>query len=276
MTNQQKEQIDQAINGYCRVKGITKGELAVKAGVSQRIIIAMAEGYGAAIDTKIYKRVWQIVNPETMEGIFQTADCKSVFDLCNSAVKNKFMAGLTGDTGCGKTTALQAYSVRPNVFYYYIDATVTPLVFLSGLLREMGVNFSGTPNQMRDRVCDELNTLEGALLIIDEAGKLKDKMVLLLHSIRDKTLRNAAIVLAGMPYFKNNMIKKVNSGVTGYSEFYRRVNLWHELGGLTVKEIEFVLTENGITDKEAQREFRKLNRFGDLMNAINLHKTVNS
>ena len=186
------------------------------------------------------------------------------------------MIGLTGDTGMGKTTTLRAYANRANVFYAYIDATVNPKIFLKELLRDMAIPFEGNLNAMLSRVAEELNVIDNPLLIVDESGKLNHKMILCLHSLRDKTMGNCGIVLAGMPDFKNMLIRYKSMGTMGYSEFFRRINMWDELDGLKTDEIQYVLENNGITDKEVQREFRKLARFGDLMNEINLYKTVNS
>ncbi len=276
MTNLQKQQVQKSIPAYCQIKGISSNELATKVGVSPATISHMKNGIWDNIDNKLWKKVWHVVNPETLAGIFQTTDCKSVFDLCDKAKKNSFMIGLLANTGMGKTTSCKAVAIQPNVFYYYIDKTVTPRIFLKGLLREMGIAFEGNLNEMLCRIADELNTLPDPLLILDECAKMGDNMILILHSLRDKTMQNCGIVLAGMPDFKNTLIKNVNKQKTGYGEFFRRVQLWHELKGLTTDEINYVLVQHGITEKDAQRDFRKLTRFGDLMNEINLYKSINN
>lgn len=277
MANLIKEQVQNAIAPYLKYTGFTSERLAEKAGIGISVLIKIKRGEWAGIDDKIFKKVWQIINPATIEGLFQTADLKSAIDAMNNAVKYKRMIAITGDTGMGKTTALRSYAImKPNVFTMYLDGTTTPIVFLTELLREMGISCYGSPAEMRDKVVVELNSLEEPLLIIDEFGKAKDKLILLIHSIRDRTKDNAGIVIAGMPRFKNDMIKKVNSGVNGYSEFFRRVNIWHELNGLSKDEITYILEQNGITDKGEQMEYRNFRRFGDLDNAINLHKTLNN
>lgn len=275
MTNLQKDLIVKTIPIYCKAKGISLQELAVKAGVGYKDVIRkMADGKGSDLPAKLWRQVWNVINPDAMEGLHSTADFKKVFAACENARMKRRMIGLTGDTGMGKSTSLKAYAIRPNVWYFYIDPTISPRTFMYGLLREMGIPFEGSLYEMQHRVSEELNTRETPLLIIDEAGKLSHKMTLCLHSLRDATMGNCGIVLAGMPQFKNQLISNVNKGKNGYSEFYRRINLWDELTGLTAAEITQVLEANGITDKEEQKDFRRRNRFGDLMNEITLYKEV--
>ena len=182
------------------------------------------------------------------------------------------MIGLIGDTGTGKTTALNTYALRKNVFYVAYDKTMKPKQFFISLLREMGIAFEGSINEMVNRISEELNTLSNPLVIVDEAGKITHTMILYLHVLRDKTYKNCGIVLGGMPYFKTNLIKFSNKEKEGYAEFYRRVNLWHSLNGLTRKEIEEVCALNGITDKDTLRELQSKKRFGELYNAILLQR----
>lgn len=276
MTNLRKELITKTIPRYCKAKGITQMELAVKAGVGYTDVLRkMVAGFGDHLDSKLWRKVWNVINPEIMEGLHQTADFRKVLLMCDNARKYHRMIGLTGDTGMGKSTALKAYALRAEIWYFYMDATVSPKTFLSGLLREMGVAYEGSTHDMLNRVAEELNTQENPLLIIDESGKLSNNMILCLHSLRDKTMNNCGMVLAGMPAFKNGLINHVNKGTNGYSEFFRRINLWDELNGLTADEVLSILEAEGVTDKEEQRDYRRLRRFGDLMNAIALHKTVN-
>ncbi len=275
MTNLQKECLQKAIPAFLTAKDISANQLALKCKVSAATISNMRNGKFQDIDNALCLKVWNVVNPNILSGLHQTNDFQTVFNACESAINNRFMIGLTGDTGMGKTTACKAFAMRPNVFYVYIDATVNPKVFLKDLLRNMAVPFEGTINAMLNRVAEHLNTVTNPLLIIDECGKLNQKMILTLHSLRDKTMNNAGLLLAGMPDFKNMLIRQKTAGIMGYAEFFRRINLWQELTGLTADEITYILQSNGITEKTLQREFKKYNLFGDLMNEVTLYKTVN-
>jgi DNA transposition AAA+ family ATPase len=274
MTNVQKDEIRQAINNYCTAKGLSKNEFATQAGVSGATLSKIQNGKWEDIATAIWRKLLNKVRTYVAQ-VLQTADFAATVKLCNAARKNHFMIGLLADTGMGKTTSLTACANSKSTFYVAFDKTMRPKQFFAALLKEMGIAFEGNIHAMVNKVADELNEMESPLIMIDEAGKLTHTMILYLHVLRDKTIKNCGIVLAGMPYFKANLSKLSTKQKEGYAEFYRRVNLWHELEGLSRDEINQICKAYGITGDEDLREFRNKRRFGDLMNAIILHQTIN-
>ena len=97
-------------------------------------------------------------------------------------------------------------------------------------------------------------------------------MLLYLHDLREYTRENCGIVLSGMPYFKRNLQAFSEKEKEGYAEFYRRINVWHELKGLSREETEFICREKGITGI-LKPYYGK--RFADLMNKILLDQITN-
>ena len=277
MTNlPQKEHIRQAINDYCAAKQVSKNDLATQAGVSPATLSKIEHRKWDDIDEKLWRKIWLRVNDKDAQKLFTTNDFKTVQKTCEYAQKNHAMLGLTADTGLGKTTALTAYSMRKNVFYVPYDKTMAPKHFFTALLREMGIAFEGNIHQLVNKIADELNTLSNPLLIIDEAGKITHTMILYLHVLRDKTIKNCGIVLAGMPYFQSNLTKMASKQKEGYAEFLRRINLWQSLAGLSGAEIKAICESYDITDPEALQDMKGKKRFGDLQNEISLYLIQNS
>lgn len=276
MTNlPQKETIRNAVNTYCTIKGLSKNELATQAGISGATLSKIENRKWDDIDEKLWRKLWNKVGDVNTISLVKTTDYASCFEACKSAQDNRFMIGLIADTGMGKTTALNAYSYRRNVFYVVYDKSMAPKHFFLSLLREMGIAFEGNINEMINRIADELNIISSPLLIIDEAGKLTHTMILYLHVLRDKTAKNCGVVLAGMPYFKTNLLKFSNKQKEGFAEFFRRINVWQELKGLSRKEIDFICKHNGIDDEQVIRGLQGKKRFGDLYNEIILIKLEN-
>lgn len=205
--------------------------------------------------------------------IFSTRDYESIFRACEMSRKYRLMVGIIADTGMGKTTAANEFAAsEKNVFIVNVEKTMSAKRFFSCLLSRLGVSFDGSIYEIMERAATVLNNLDAPLLIIDEAGKLTHTMILYLHVLREKTKENAGIVLVGMPYFRRNLEKYSSRQKEGYSEFLRRVNVWHELEGLNHAETEFICRSNGVDT--GFKAFYNL-RFGDLVNRILLDKIIN-
>lgn len=270
-----KIEIKNAIAKYCTEKGISRKGLSTQIGISNATISNIENDKWDNIDDGMWIKIRNYIRPSNASQLFTTIDYQTAYNLCQSAKYHHLMAGLIADTGMGKTTALRAFARQENVFYIYYDANMRPNHFYHELGKQLGYDYDSTMYNMVNRACEVLNSLQDPLIIIDEAGKLTDPMLLSLHALRDKTLQNCGIVFGGMPYFKNNLIKKTNKQKVGISEFLRRVQIWNELDGLRRDEIEYICEQNGITDKADLKRFMYKKRFGDLTNEILLFKTLN-
>ena len=207
-----------------------------------------------------------MANISTKRDLFQTNDLISVFNQCDFTRNNQLMTALTADTGMGKSTSLKAYTAaNENVFMVTVDKTMNAKRLFLKILERLGVDFDGNIHDVMLRIASELNSLESPLLIIDEAGKLNHVMMLYLHDLREYTLENCGILLAGMPYFKKNLQRFADKQKEGCSEFLRRINVWHELQGLSRNETKYVCAEHGI---EGELTSYYGLRFADLMNKI--------
>lgn len=269
-----REAIRNSITDYCQSRGVSQNELATQSGVSAATISKMLKGNWEDIRDGMWRKIWVVVSDGT-DILIETSDHAGIKKLCKRTRSQKLMTGLIGDTGMGKTTSLKIISRNPNTYFVSFDKTMRAKHFFAALLREMGIAFEGSINDMVNTIATELNTQSNPLVIVDESGKLNHNLILYLHVLRDKTKRNAGILLSGMPYFKGNLIKFSNKQKEGYAEFFRRVNLWHEMEGLTRSEAEYVCQQNGLTNPETIKELSKKKRFGDLVNDILLYKEAN-
>ncbi|MBL7692149.1 MAG: ATP-binding protein [Flavipsychrobacter sp.] len=251
--------------------------LAKKAGIGTKVINKMLNMEWDNMRNEWWDAIEAEVCKSEISGIYQTNDCKTIMRVCDYAQKNAMMIGLTGDTGMGKTYVLKAVAQRQDVIYVQLNNTISVKTFLEGLLQDLNTPFNGSKSEMLNTVANRLNREANKLLIVDEASKMNDALMQTIHALRDKTMGYCGIVLAGMPHFKNRLIAGMNNGKAGYSEFYRRVNMWDELKGLQKEEINMVLADNDITGEEMVREFRSDRysmRFGDLLNSIFNYKLL--
>lgn len=269
-----KKELKELINSYCREKGISKADFAVKAGVSGATLSSIEKGHLERISEAMASRLMAVVNGEQVKSIFKTRDFLAVQRLCELSREFHFMLGLVGDTGTGKSTSLK-YFAQGNKDVYRVTLTkaLTQRVFLDTLMKELGLDYYGTLADRVGKIIDYLNSRQNALLIIDEAGKMTQNVMLLLHDIREGSQYNCGIVLGGMPYFKAELEKSAKRQKTGYAEFYRRVNMWQEMDGLNQMEIEAVAKSKGVEDGELE-ELSGLRRFADLENRIILNNAL--
>jgi hypothetical protein len=272
MTNL-REKLTTALPDYLRLNGCDRERLALKAGVKKAYIDDMVKGLD--VPEHLWRQVFKIVNPDVMQDVYMTEDLKRGQKAADAAAKHHLCIGLIGDTGQGKTMLADLLTQRENTYCFTIRESTTPRIFLDSLLLLMRTYCLGSTHNMLHNVAKKLNSLENPLLIIDEAGKLNNKMILCLHDLRNLTEKKCGMLMCGMPYFHRKLIDGRNAGKLGYSEFFRRINIWEHLQGLTPNEVNYVLEQNGITDAEMKRKCRRITGMGDLLNEINLYRAFN-
>lgn len=271
---QQKIELKTLIAEYCDRRGLSRADFAIKAGVSGATLSAIDNEQWEKVSTAMVSRLEAFVRRGTPEEVYNTSDFEAVMKVCDTARSHRLMIGLIGDTGTGKTTALKSYACNKNVFRVTFEKSMNPRQFFMAVLNELGIDYVGNVNAMISRIAHEINAKELPLLIIDEAGKISHAVMLYLHDLREKTLYNCGIVLAGMPYFKDNLQKSAGRGKEGCSEFLRRINLWHKLEGLSTSEAAYIVRDQGVTDDRRIKEMASKKRFGDLMNEILLDRVI--
>jgi DNA transposition AAA+ family ATPase len=244
---------------HLETKKVSKVKLAKKIGVSHAVLTYVTqEQWENVSDEMLYKIINTLkVNNEVYK-IVKTANFNTVFNLCEKAQNWQHMYGLIGSTGSGKTTALKRfYKANKNVFYVESKHTMNRKQFFAAILRELGINFIGTVYDMVTRIEEEFNMLENPLLIIDEAGKLSHNLILDLHDLRNATINNLGIVLAGCEYFKDNLETGVQKDKQGIPEFYSRIITWQILGTPSREEIDAICAINNVDTESLNKNYYK-------------------
>ncbi|MFK5855127.1 MAG: ATP-binding protein [Bacteroidota bacterium] len=263
-----KEQIKEGINRFCRTKDISKNEAAPIIGVSSATLSNIENENWSLLADEMLVRIHNFIAPDC-HALVKTSNFNTVWDLCTDTQKSHKMTCLVGYTGAGKTTALQEYfkSTR-NVYLLTAKKSMRPKRFFAKLLKQMGVLYAGTIGDMIERITEEFNRRPNSLLIIDEAGKLDQTMLMYLHDLRDETNLSTGILLAGVEYFKSNLEKAVQKQSQGMPEFFDRIVAWQSLNRPTWAEIDAICKANGLNDLEKSKELRKVRNFRHLTNQI--------
>lgn len=272
----EKTEIQNAIQSFCDSKVISREDLALQSGVSTATISHMMAGKWQSISDRQWLKIYNYVRPAVDSSqLFNTADYVAIKNQCKAAKSDHYMTALIAAEGMGKTTALKALARNENVFYVYIEFGMSARYFFLELGRVLGYQLTGNVSQMKAKVCDILNQLVSPLLLIDEAGKISQSVLMHIHALHDRTKGNIGIVLAGMPYFRTNLIKMSKGEKQGIGEFYDRIDTWQELTGLSAKEVEAIAKHHQITDSEQIARLRHIKRFRALMREIRIMKLLN-
>lgn len=274
----QNIEIKKAVNDFTQQKEISKSDLAKQIGISQAVLSHLDAERWDLISDEMLLKIWNWVKPIEWN-LIRTANFDATYKICNDAKKNSKMVGIIGYTGAGKTTALnEYYRAKKNVYLITCKKSMKPRQFFEKLLRQMGVNYTGTIYDMIEKVSEQLNTKSNPLLIIDEAGKLSPTLLLYLHDLRDSTLGSAGIVMAGVDYFKANLVKAVAKQKEGMPEFFSRVIMWYELRMPNKAEIEAICNANGLSDltiiTDLLRGENRVKDYRELFNSITNYKQL--
>jgi len=213
--------------------------------------------------------------------ILNTYNFQAVQKVCSHCIERKKMATIIGESGYGKTVALEYFrNTHPNTVMITAKPSMSAKTFWLEILESItkdesgkgkGIEFSKrTLYQILRQVSREFNALPNTLLIVDECGKLNDKMLGFLHEVRDETKLNAGIVLSGPPYFRDNLIRWSNTGKLGMAEIMRRINSWYNLEAPTLNEVRKLCEVRGIKDLATIKTLaERCRNFGQLDNEIN-------
>jgi DNA transposition AAA+ family ATPase len=221
---------------------------------------------------------------EKKDVILNTANFQAVQKACNDAMVNTKMIAINGEPGYGKTLALKYFrSGNKNVFMITAKASMGAKTFWLEILQSI-YKAEGYPEKTEyrplyfilRRISDALNRLGNSLIIIDEAGRLDDRMLEFLHEVRDQTENTAGIILAGPNYFKSNLVKWVSRDKKGIPEFFRRINYWLELQPPSPIEVKKLCESYEITNNDIIKVLQsRCKNFGTLRNEIiELHASM--
>ncbi|MEL6805619.1 MAG: AAA family ATPase, partial [Bacteroidota bacterium] len=213
------------------------------------------------------------VKKEHVEGewrLVTTDNYNIVHEVCRDAQENSRMLGLIGDTGYGKTEALELYAKKtPKVGYVLCDVLQNQKDWLIDVAKSFGLDESGTKRTILGRICSWMSKQEDAVLILDDLGKVDDNIYRLIQLIYDRTKGRAGIVLAGMPNLKAYIMYAVRRDKKGFRELKRRIEYWEVLDEPTPADKQSLCELNGIEDKRCIKAIQRgVKDLGTLKNVV--------
>jgi DNA transposition AAA+ family ATPase len=289
MTDQHKKQIQAALRKWIEAAQLSQNQAATQLGISAGYISKILAGEfswkTADKEFKVSDEMWSRLRSQLkLENgswqIFETRNYKAIHRLCDDARENRRMMAISAPTGLGKTCALDSYRMAtPNTWYVLCDKLMNRKALLSDILRSMGIDTDGTSRALMQRICDRLNSVNGGLLILDDAGKLKPELLTLIQIIFDRTdgvsgSRSCGIVISGTDSLEDTVRTYARRNRHGMPELLRRIGFWQNLRKPGREEIKAIASGNGITNSDHMAWLTaQVKDFGSLRETCqNLHR----
>ncbi len=258
MTNQQKEQIKNALQVYCdRFNSQNKAANSLK-GISSATISQMLNNKWELIRDEMWRSVSAQINYSADEWIaVDTRDFRLLKMLLNDAQVNSNVFAVTGDAGTGKSFALKAYA-RENSEAYLLSCNEywNRKLFLQELLAAMGKDYTGyTVGELMFEVVHSLKRQDAPLIIIDEADKLSDQVLYFFITIYNQLEDHCGIVMVATSHLKKRMQRGIKLNKKGYTEIYSRIGRkFIELKGVGSTDVRAICQANNIDSAIAIKE----------------------
>ena len=252
MKKEKKVAIAHELINYRQRTGTSQETAGKQIGISKAYVNYVEKGledenkWNGIADDK-WQQVERYIMP-TREWRINTTVNNFVFinNLCADAQHRSITRPVIAKSGYGKSTALRNYKLNhSNVFYIEISELMSVHDLLDAMLSELGLMKSGNAYKKLKAITDKLNSLDHPLLILDEFGKLNEKKQLIVHDIYNATYRNCGIVVAGVDYTYDNLLKAVKRDHKGMPELFRRLGkYWEVLDSATNLDIKTIIETN--------------------------------
>lgn len=275
MTNELKKQISEALAAFANRKHVSQAMLAEMIGVSAATINVVVNNkwvQSNLVSDDMWRKLHGYLRddlPKSNWKVIATKNFRAIQELCAETQEVPRMVAVHGPTGAGKTVSLRQYSSRtPGAYYILCDVLMTQKSFLVAIAKGMGLQVGGTKEIIMAAICDRLNE-GGQLLILDDFGKVADRVYRMLQLIFDRTEDRAGIIIAGVSYMRNYIADSADKDKMGFKEMKRRIQFWMPVKPPTKDEVVALCETNGLSDSGAIGEVVKMiTNFADVNTII--------
>lgn len=184
--------------------------------------------------------------------IRESDNLNSILEICKEAQEESCMMAVIGETGYGKSEALQYYARKnKNSYYVLCRKSMNRKDFLNAVLKSMGLENESSLNSKTQSIINWLKVLPNSLLILDDFGKLPEPCLHLLQEIYDETQGISGIIVGALPSFRKRFFKYATKDVAGYRELKRRFKYWLPLNRINKQFVLAISKEYGLSEPEA-------------------------
>ena len=169
--------------------------------------------------------------------------------------------GIINHAGSGKTHVMKRFADANanNVFAVKCDEFWSQKDFLEQLLTSIGKDARGlNKRELMNAICEGLTNMETPLIIIDEADKLQDKVLLFFITLYNRLENYCGIVIMATDFLQKRILKGVSRNKQGFNEIYSRLGRrFIELPQIKEADVRLVCEANGVTSNDAIEHIAK-------------------
>lgn len=264
----------------CSRSGMSQGRYALSVGLSKSDISNLKQGKWLDKPHLIGERKWVriacIVGYEKREVMRWHTAPTEVFEFITAQltdIQAFSMASILVDApGIGKTHAAKEYvKNNPNAFYINCSLTPTKHAFMRAFCQLVGVEDVGSLHAQWEEALYTIAQLDKPVMVIDEAGDLENRSILLLKRMYNELEGRCGLYLIGSDGLRNKIQRGIRHMVQGYTEFFSRFgnkysSIYHIEDGVDgierrvrLRQMAMAICEaNRITDKAEKQQVLSL------------------
>lgn len=141
---------------------------------------------------------------------------------------------------------------------------------MTALMTAAGMNYRDGVPEMMQYFTDNIEQKEEPLLIVDDAHKLKDRVLHLLVLLSNSLAGKAGIIMMGADSLRGRIIDGVRTKKPGYDEIYKSIGRrFITLSSPGPKDIELVCHANGLYHEDIVTTIKE-----DCQNNLHLATTL--
>ncbi|CAD0004408.1 AAA family ATPase [Flavobacterium chungangense] len=272
MTHQDKIQIVEVLEKFIIQKGSANKVAADMPGVSPATLSQMRNHNWDLIAAEMWRKVAKYVGLSANEWNYaETRNSKDLLQFFSESQQFSMVMAITGKAGSGKTETAKKYeSDNKNTFLLSCNEYWDKRWFLRELLGKMGKEYAGsTMPEMMYKVVLHLKSLESPMIILDEADKLADNVLLFFITLYNELENHCGIVLMATHFLEKRIRRGIATEKKGYREIYSRVGLrFIELENTNYSDVQNICVANGLEDtliirtisKDCEGDVRRVRR----------------
>ncbi len=218
-------------------------------GISTSTISQVRNNHWELLSDRLWYHIARQVGFFT--GEWQAADTSSYLllrILFSDAQHYGMTYGIAIGKGLGKTfTAARYAQENSNTYYIESNEQMNRKSFMTLLMKEANMSYrSGVPEMMQ-YFADNIEQKEEPLLIIDDAHKLKDRVLHLLVLLSNSLAGKAGMIMMGDDTLRTRIIDGVRLKKVGYDEIYKSIGRrFITLNSPGPRDVELVCNANGL------------------------------